>query len=279
MSAEPDSRTDSEGERETHRGGAAKAGHEKHAFADEPRKTEEDRLLAAKSVIERVLGRRGGEHWAAFEFELERDREIACLEQWARVSGCWLELELPERWGSSETFGEHDIVQKEHCIWKATKPQNRTGKLRFCVYPSCLRRGMADPVDQLKQQSGTPYQYLTRLELLNRWCSGPSVAGGMALTRLEGFAKVAGRFSIITSQPFFQRDRHLDDASLSNWLRGLGFQSVTTGIWYDPDMNLALFDVKPANVILCQGVVIPVDVIPIEPQGHMRDALNQAVAH
>lgn len=62
---------------------------------------------------------------------------------------------------------------------------------------------MADPVDQLKQQSGTPYQYLTRLELLNRWCSGPTVTGGMALTRLEGFARVAGRFSIITSQPFF----------------------------------------------------------------------------
>ena len=138
---------------------------------------------------------------------------------------------------------------------------------------------MADPVDQLKQQSGTPYQYLTRLELLNRWCSGPSVPGGMVLTRLEGFAKVAGRISIITSQHFFQRDRHMDDASLSNWLREMGFQSVTTGIWYDPDMNLALFDVKPANVILCQGVVIPVDVIPFEPQGHMRDVLNQAVAH
>lgn len=44
-------------------------------------------------------------------------------------------------------------------------------------------------------------------------------------------------------------------------------------------MNLALFDVKAANVILCQGVFIPVDVIPIEPQGHMRDVLNQAVAH
>ncbi len=278
MPSKPDSRADLEGESAAFRGDADKAGDENATFSDERGKVEGDRLLAAKGVIERVLDRRGGEHWSAFEFELERDREIACIEQWARDSGCWLESELPERWGSSETFGEHDIVQKDDRIWKATKPQNRMGKLRFGVYPSCLRRGMADPVDQLKQQSATPYQYLTRLELLNRWCSGPGVAGSIALTRLEGFAQVAGRFSIITSQPFFQRDYHLDDASLSRWLRGLGFRSVTTGIWYDPDMNLALFDVKPANVILCQGVFIPVDVIPIEPQGHMRDVLNQAIA-
>lgn len=130
MSAEPDSRTDLEGEREAHRGGAASS-------------EADGRLAAAKSVLERVLGRRGEEYWSASEYDSCHAAEVNALEAWARESGCWLTSDEWLHWDHSLGMGEHHLQQRGDRVYKATK------KVRFGVYPSCLGRATGAPVDQL----------------------------------------------------------------------------------------------------------------------------------
>jgi hypothetical protein len=233
-------------------------------------------LSTACSVLKRVLGRRGSERWTAVEFGPERDREIACLEEWAGAEGGWLKPEGKLLWDSSEKFGEHHLRFRGTRVFKATKRHEKSQILRFGVYPIISGRALQNPAEQISLGSGTPSQYLARLELLNHWCSLPEA--GSVLTRLEGGIRVNGEFSIITSQPYFKPDRQLQETEIANWLSGLGFRCVTAGIWYGSAQNLALFDVKPSNVILSQGRFIPVDLIPIQPSGAMKHVLNAAIA-
>ncbi len=232
-------------------------------------------LSAAQGVLGRVLGRCGSEHWTAVEFGPQRDREIACLEEWARNVGAWLEPKGRLLWDTSDKFGEHHLRFREKRVFKATKRHENSQTLRFGIYPRFSGRALPNPAEQIQMGSGTPFQYLARLELLNNWC-GP-VEAGSALTRLEGFIRVNGEFSIITSQPFFKQDRQLEEREISTWLCTLGFRFVTAGIWYDPIQNLALFDVKPSNIILSNGRFIPIDLIPIQPSGVMKYVLKAAI--
>ncbi len=233
-------------------------------------------LSAARGLLGRVLGRCGSEHWTALEFGSQRDREIACLEDWARDVGAWLEPKGRLLWDTSDKFGEHHLRFLNKRVFKATKRHENSQTLRFGIYPFFSGRAQQNPAEQIHMGSGTPFQYLARLELLNDWC-GP-MEEVSALTRLEGFIRVNGEFSIITSQPRFVRDRHLEEPEISAWLSGLGFRCVTAGTWYDPAQNLALFDVKPSNVILSQGRFIPIDLIPIQPSGVMKYVLAAAIS-
>ncbi len=255
MSAEPDSRTDLEGESAASCDGADR------------------RLAAAKSVIERVLGRGGEEYWSASDYDSCHAAEVNALEAWARESGCWLTSDEWLHWDASLGMGEHHLQQCGDRVYKATK------KVRFGVYPSCSGRATGDPVDQLKLTRGTPHQYLMRLELLNCWSETlPGMTKG-PMNQMEGCAGIDGGFSIITSQPLFPHDEvqtTLEDIAV--WMAKHGFKMITAGIWYNAGLNLALFDVKPSNMIRSGGHIIPIDVIPIEPFGRMKQILEAICA-
>lgn len=256
MSAEPDSRTDLEGE-----------------SAEPESCSAEGRLAAAKSVLERVLGRCGEEYWSAADYGEAQSRETIILEDWATKDGCWLESPEWGVWELSLGMGEHHVRQEQDRVFKATK------KMRFGVYPSCSGRATGDPVDQLKLGQGTPHQYLMRLDLLNRWSSTLEGMNGRQMNRLEGCMILDDQFSIITSQPWFPHDEvqtTVDD--IAAWMAKHGFKMITAGIWHNARLNLALFDVKPSNMIRSGGHIIPIDVIPIEPFGRMKQILEAICA-
>lgn len=118
----------------------------------------------------------------------------------------------------------------------------------------------------------TPAQYLARLVWLD--------ALHPDLNRLEGFSLLDGHFSIITSQPWFAA-RNGTWAEIKHWLSDLGFRAVRDDIyddptrWYHPGQNLALFDVGESNVIYSEGRLIPIDIIPMRPQGLLRKTLER----
>jgi hypothetical protein len=146
-------------------------------------------LAAAKAAIEQDAGRSGKEHWAAFEYDSEKSREIECLKRWAYASGAWLEASDVGAWEGSLGMGEHDIKEVDNRMWKATKGG------RFGIYLNCNGRAMADPIRQLQKVSGTPHQYLSRLVLLNEWCHElEGLADLPELTRLEGVVTLDNDF-------------------------------------------------------------------------------------
>ena len=99
------------------------------------------------------------------------------------------------------------------------------------------------------------------------------------MTRMEGVAVLDDQFAIITSQCSYPHDGDQPDArELDRWFRGLGFKPVTAGIFYRSEDNIAIFDVKPANVIRSGGILRPVDVIPIKLSGVLASALKEATA-
>ena len=231
------------------------------------------RLAAAKSVLERVFGRGGEEHWSAADYDSCHAAEVAVLENWARDTGCWLTSDEWKLWDSSLGMGEHHLHRRGDRVFKATK------KVRFGVYPSCSGRATGDPVDQLKLTRGTPHQYLTRLELLNRWARTLDGMGVEPMNRLEGCAGIDGGFSIITSQPWFPHDtEQTTPQDIAAWMARHEFKLITAGIWYQRALNLALFDVKPSNMIRSRGHIIPIDVIPIEPSDRMKLLIENAIA-
>ncbi len=229
------------------------------------------RLAAAKSVLERVLGRRGEEHWSASDYDAAQGREVATLEDWAIREGCWLETERWSEWEVSLGMGEHHLRLDGGRVFKATK------STRFGVYPSCSGRATGDPSDQLKLSRGTPHQYLTRLQLLNRWARRLDGMGERDMNRLEGCMILDSQFSIITSQPWFPHDdEQTTPSQITAWMAVRDFKGITAGVWYHRRKNLALFDVKPSNMILSGGHIIPMDVIPIKPSGRMKQVLGAA---
>ena len=236
-------------------------------------KTACGRLASAKSVLERVLGRRGEEHWGTADYSEAQSREIDILEDWAKKDGCWLESPEWGVWDMSLGMGEHHVRQEQRRVFKATK------KTRFGVYPSCSGRATGDPVDQLKLGKGTPHQYLMRLELLNRWSASLDGMKDIEMNRLEGCMILDDQFSIITSQPWFPHDElQTTVEDIAAWMARQGFQMITAGIWYHRGRNLALFDVKPSNMIRSGGHIIPIDVIPIEPLGRMKTILEAVLS-
>lgn len=229
-------------------------------------------IESATSALARDVGRSGTEHWAAFEIDSEKGREVACLRRWANESGAWLDSAKMIHWHGGLGLGEHDVKELGGRIWKATKDN------RFGIYFAATGRATGDPVRQIQKLStATPHQYLTRLALLNDWCRTlPGAAAVPEMTRMEGIAVLDGRFAIITSQCLYPHDEAQPSSTdLATWLMGFGFKSVTAGIFYRPADNLALFDVKPANIIRSAGVLRPVDVIPITPTGLLAAVLRE----
>ena len=86
-------------------------------------------------------------------------------------------------------------------------------------------------------------------------------------------------FSIITSQLWYPA-RNASWSEIKQWLTVRGFIPVRGDVyddptrWYHPDQNLALFDVGESNVIHSGGELVPIDIIPMQPDGALLDFLS-----
>ena len=78
-------------------------------------------------------------------------------------------------------------------------------------------------------------------------------------TRLEGFTRVDGKLAVVTSQRFID-PAEATQAAINAIFKELGFLPFLDSAWYLTDLNLAVFDVTPANVLQYNGRLYPVDI-------------------
>ena len=115
----------------------------------------------------------------------------------------------------------------------------------------------------------TPVQYLQRMALLNEL--RPELE-----TRLEGFAVVEEKLVVVTSQRFID-PAAAPQPAISAFFGERGFEQLSEFAWYHTHLNLAVFDVTPANVLEYDGRLYPVDIMPVEPRPMMRRLIRRAL--
>ena len=218
-----------------------------------------------------VLGGEGGadqpQPWTPAGFAIERDRQIALLSDWATDENLWLlAAELGQR---NSGRMEHAVLGERSpgtFVFKATKGP------KFGFWPHLDETVVSSWLDEfLVMRPATPMQYLSRLQRLEQLSPG--------LNWLQGFAMLGGKFSIITSQPWYAA-RNVTWAEIKRWMDERGFIPVRSDVyddptrWYHPEQNLALFDVGESNVIHSDGELVPIDIIPMQPDGALLDFLS-----
>ena len=151
-------------------------------------------------------------------------------------------------------------------VFKATKGP------KFGFWPHLDETIVSSRIDEfLVMRPATPVQYLSRLQRLERLSP--------RLNSLEGFAMLDGHFSIISSQLWYPA-RNATWKEIRQWMTVRGFIPVRSDIyddptrWYHPEQNLALFDVGESNVIHSDGELVPIDIIPMQPDGALLDFLS-----
>jgi hypothetical protein len=152
------------------------------------------------------------------------------------------------------------------CVFKATKGP------KFGFWPYFDANVVSSRLDEfIVMRPAIPAQYLTRLLLLDSLY--------IDLNYLQGFTMFDGCFSIITSQPWFPA-RNATWAEIKLWMSERGFIPVRDDMfedptrWYHPEQNLALLDVSESNVLHCDGELVPIDIIPMQPDGELLDFLT-----
>jgi hypothetical protein len=229
--------------------------------ADEPDGDGVARLEAACFVLGRCAGSGEEEPWSPASFQVAVADQVAALRRWADDEGLWLHR---ERLGILEEGGnEHDLLPEVETglrFWKMTK------KGRFGFRTICEPL-IGTPSDEFPLRFATPLDYLRRLRLHNELVEH--------MNWLEGFLRTDQGISIVTSQRFIRGEKP-SDREVRRYFEGHGFRPVCTGSWYQPDRNLAVFDVGEHNFVSCDGVIVPVDVIPVRPTGRFLERVRLA---
>ncbi len=222
-----------------------------------------------------VLGREGGsdqsQPWTPRGFELERDRQIQILSDWATDESLWLPAaSLGQRHSGRMEHAVFGIKQAGGFVFKATKGP------KFGFWPFLDSEIVSIRMDEtLLMRPATPWQYFSRLALLETLSP--------ELNQFEGFSMIDGHFSVITSQLWYP-SRNATWPEISRWLSELGFLPVRSDVyedptrWYHPEQNLALFDVGQSNVIFSDGKLVPIDIIPMHPEGPLLSCLMDFAA-
>lgn len=118
----------------------------------------------------------------------------------------------------------------------------------------------------------TPIQYLERLRLQNLITPG--------IIRLEGILAADDDLAICISQPRLDLIA-VTQAEIDAWFVAQGFQIVTSAAYYREEDNLGVFDAHDKNVVRSSvdpGVLIPFDVIPVQPDGGFLDFIRDTLA-
>ncbi len=146
-------------------------------------------------------------------------------------------------------------------MWKVTK-DGRFGFSWIC------ERLVGTPSDEFQPRFATPLEYLRRLMLHNELVE--------AMNRLEGFIRHGDDLAVVTSQQFIP-GRNATVGEIERYFHRYGARRVCAGAWYQSEQNLAVFDAGASNLLTCEGVVVPVDVIPVRPTGNFRQRMRNAV--
>lgn len=93
---------------------------------------------------------------------------------------------------------------------------------------------------------------------------------------LEGFAVIDGKLRLVTSQRFIEPVAASPKA-IQAFLLERGFLPVNDSAWYHPEQRIALFDVRPANVLEHDGLLYPVDIMPLVPCARMKALILEAM--
>ncbi len=221
-------------------------------------------LQDAKAHLERSSCHDSAEPGPRSDFAAQCEREINCLAEWARSRALWLE---PDDFSQLATGGqEHDFLligdPEIHSFRRVTKDG-----FGFC----------AQGVPVLHIGPGTPHQYFTRLLLV-----------GAMFPKLryhfDGLVRLQGAVALVTTQKYIPGKLLTEEATednpkrplriIENWFTKLGYRKLhleqaigPSMAWYNRDQNLAVFDAKPANIILWEDELFPVDIIPVQPTG------------
>ncbi len=219
-----------------------------------------------------VLGGEGGadqpQPWTPAGYAVVRDQQISILSDWATRDNLWI---------STEALGARNSGRMEHAVFGGSTAGKGAFKAtkgaKFGFWPFIDAVVVSTRLDEyLVMRPATPAQYFLRLTILNTLHPG--------LNSLKGFSLLDGHFSIVTSQPWYDA-RNATWKEISQWLGGLGFKPVRDDIyadptrWYHAEQNLALFDVGESNVLFSEGLLVPIDIIPMRPQGLLRETLER----
>jgi len=220
------------------------------------------RLQAACDVLGGCAEAGEDEPWSPASSQVVTTEQIELLTAWAVSEGLWL---TEDRLGSVEKGGnEHDLLPELETgirLWKMTKK----GRFGFRAICETL---IGRPSDEFSLRFATPHEYLTRLLLHNDLVEG--------MNWLEGFLRTDKGLSIVTSQRFIQ-GRNATDVEVNRYFKGHGFRPICTGGWYHTERNLAVFDVAEHNFVSANGVIVPVDVIPVRPAGYFLERILAGV--
>lgn len=126
-----------------------------------------------------------------------------------------------------------------------------------------------------RRGTATVREYLTRLILQNKYF-GDDI-------HLVSLINVGGKLRVLTSQPHIAGDPAAY-AEIQEWFRFLGFIRVEIGgsiAWYLRSENLLVADAHEGNVIKVSvrttgaGVLVPIDLNLIQPNGYLLEGLLQ----
>ena len=182
------------------------------------------------------------DEWSIYDESLRR------LVRWAEKAGCFYENLQPLIGGGRE----HDLTFVESGLnWlKFTKPSAAGYIVSFDSGTPALEPAL-------------PLEYLERMILQNELFADSVAFVGVAGTRLQP--------RIITRQPHVAGEAASPDEIIEMMVADLGFRLLpprfslgyTDSLAFVRD-NVAVFDLRPANVVRTQdGVIIPIDAIPV----------------
>jgi hypothetical protein len=221
-------------------------------------------LANAQDVLERSLCLDSTESRTIAGLGERCGDQIGLLEHFAEERSLWLPVEVVANLRPGGQEHDYLIVGDPEPVWIRRVTKDGTG-----FYPQ------SRPV--LHLAPGTPHQYFTRLVLM-----------GQMFPRLrywlDGFTKLNGQFTIVTSQRFIPGRLLSDEAGdhdpkrpvrlIERWFERRGYQKLyldnTLGpsrAWYHREENIAVFDAKPQNFLIWEDALFPVDVIPVQPTG------------
>lgn len=221
----------------------------------------------AEAVIRRGCGDDGEGDWALNAYRERRDREVASLLSWIEAHGLWIEPQVLS--GARRGGVEHLILNLDDSERKVVRVAKLTKGESFGFLPTCDDASYS-PDNWFPPQPATPAQYLRRMALLDEL--RPEIE-----TSLEGFARINGTLRIVTSQRFIDPVA-ASPQSILQFFNGRGFQQVNESVWYHPEHRIALFDVRPANVLTYAGQLYPVDIMPVEPDPCMTALILKALS-
>ena len=100
------------------------------------------------------------------------------------------------------------------------------------------------------------------------------------MNRLEGIIVQEDDLAICISQPRLDLIA-VTQAEIDDWFVAQGFQIVTTAAYYREEDNLGVFDAHDKNVVRSSPdseVLIPFDVIPLQPDGGFLEFIRDTLA-